>query len=226
MHALGTSKTSPDTVREIEKLLESDSKEARNDRLTQALSTALVDFLWQGATVGALLWMTLVALRRPISAGTLSRQLSRTLCALDAAGTTVVTLLKAYAARATAPAMVPPALPAASPSMPQTLLQIWMVPESPRQPWLDVVQQWALPIWTAGVLLFSIRLLAGWLYAVRLRRRTSPADAATMTTTASIAPASASPGRYASPWNAGGGPKRDRWLRPTLLLPPRERQWD
>ena len=24
---------------------------------TQALSTALVDFLWQGATVGALLWM-------------------------------------------------------------------------------------------------------------------------------------------------------------------------
>ena len=32
--------------------------------LTRALSTALVDLLWQGALVGALLWLALVALRR------------------------------------------------------------------------------------------------------------------------------------------------------------------
>lgn len=31
--------------------------------LTQALSTALVDFLWQGLLVGLLLWLALVALR-------------------------------------------------------------------------------------------------------------------------------------------------------------------
>jgi len=188
---------------------------------TQALSTALVDFLWQGATVGALLWMTLVALRHRSAQ---ERYLASCL-ALGALSMlpvlTVVTLLKAYGGVATAQAMVPAALPAASPSMPQTLLQIWMVPESPRQPWLDVVQQWALPIWTAGVLLFSIRLLAGWLYAVRLRRRTSPADAATMTTTASIATriGLARPVRVAM-GTLEEGPSVIGWLRPTLLLPP------
>ena len=85
---------------------------------TQALSTALVDFLWQGATVGALLWMTLVALRHRSAQ---ERYLASCL-ALGALSMlpvlTVVTLLKAYGGVATAQAMVPAALPAASPSMP------------------------------------------------------------------------------------------------------------
>jgi len=190
--------------------------------LTQAISTALVDFLWQGATVGALLWMTLIALRhRSAQERYLASCLA--LCALSLLPVlTVVTLLKVYGgATAAAHAVAPTASAAGSPSMPQTLLQIWMVPEAPRQPWLDVVQRWALPAWTAGVVLFAIRLVAGWLHAVRLRRRTSPSDAATVATTTSIATriGIARPVRVVTA-SLDEGPSVIGWLRPTLLLPP------
>src|SRR6185436_15659879 len=59
---------------------------------------------------------------------------------------------------------------------PQPMLSIWMNPEAPSAPWLAQAQLWALPLWSVGVLLFSVRLVWGGAHAFVLGTRGAPAD--------------------------------------------------
>src|SRR5688572_12114911 len=128
--------------------------------LTSALSTALVDFLWQGALVGLALWAALAVLRGR-SANARYAVSCAALAILTALPLLTIAAL-AWSVTPSAPASTDMTAASAPESMPQTLLQVWIVPETPRLAWLAVVQQWALPVWSAGVLLFSARLAWGW----------------------------------------------------------------
>ena len=195
--------------------------------LTHALSAALVDFLWQGALVGTALWIVLVALRN---------QSANVRYVVSCVALFVLVLLPAltiaalWMAYTNSPLAPPPALPA-SPALPaltapalsppQTMLQIWFVPETPRLLWLDAVQRWALPLWSIGVLLLSIRLGLGWRHSRAIQRGASATDEAVMTTVADLAARIGVTQRVrVRVSSSADGPSVVGWLRPMILLPP------
>jgi uncharacterized protein (TIGR03435 family) len=105
--------------------------------------------------------------------------------------------------------------------MPQTMLQIWFVPETPRLAWLTLVQRWALPVWLLGVFLFSLRLAWGYGHSLRLRRAAASSDAAALATVAHLADriGIGRPVRLLTS-SIADGPSVVGWLRPAILLPP------
>jgi uncharacterized protein (TIGR03435 family) len=187
--------------------------------VTQAIGAALIDFLWQGVLVGAIFWLALLCLRhRPAAeryiASCLALLALSLLPVLTVAAllTSVASLNAVHVSSASAPAPV---------AVPQTLLQIWMVPEAPRQPWLDLIEQWALPLWTVGVALLSLRLLGAWIHVRTITRTASAADRAAATTVESIRNrlGITRPVRVAVSSRVEG-PGVIGWLRPIVLLPP------
>jgi uncharacterized protein (TIGR03435 family) len=188
---------------------------------TQALSTALVDFLWQGALVGLLLWLALTVMRRR-SAATRYAACCVALAALSLLPLFTIATLWVLAGHA--PAVAPAALDVATaPSsvMPQTMLHIWFVPEAPRMAWLDQLQQWALPVWSVGVVLLSVRLVWGYAHSFALRRAAASSDETALTLVAALA------GRIGITRpvrvlvsSMADGPCVVGWLRPAILLPP------
>jgi uncharacterized protein (TIGR03435 family) len=187
--------------------------------LTRALSTALVDFLWQGALVGALLWLALVALRRrsPTVRYAVSCLALATLMVLP-----LLTMATLWSWTAVDPVAAADA--AASPAttaMPQTMLPIWLVSDSPRIVWLEVVQLWALPIWSFGVLMLSIRLVWAYRHSFTVRRGEPCADAHVLATVAGLAQqiGITKPVRVVIS-SLTSGPGVVGWLRPVMLLPP------
>jgi uncharacterized protein (TIGR03435 family) len=188
---------------------------------TQALSTALVDFLWQGALVGLLLWLALTFMRRRSAA---ARYVA---CCVALAALSVLplfTIVTLWSLAGTAPAAAPAATEGAmapSSAMPQTMLQIWFVPEAPRMAWLEQVQRWALPVWSVGVLLLSVRLMWGYAHSRALRRAAASSDERALALVASLA------GRVGLTRpvrvlvsSIADGPCVIGWLRPAILLPP------
>jgi uncharacterized protein (TIGR03435 family) len=189
--------------------------------LAQALSTALVDLVWQGLLVGLLLWLALAALRNR-SAN--ARYAVSCVALLALAVLPMITIAALLDASGGAPLGLPtsPASPAPPAlAMPQTMLQIWMMPATPRMAWLDQVQLWALPIWSIGVLLFSIRLAWACVHAFALRRGAAPSDEPVVAAVADLASriGIARPVRvFVS--TLADGPSVIGWLRPAILLPP------
>ena len=191
---------------------------------TQAFSAALLDLLWQGALVGVLLWLALIALRHR-SAN--ARYVASCAALLVLSTLPVITIAVLRSAATSAP-LTSPALPAspalhASPAsaLPQTMLQIWLVPETPRIAWLEPVQKWALPLWAVGVLLLSVRLAWGYGCSFALRRGGDSPDGAMLALVASLA------GRIGIDRpvrvlrsSIVDGPSVIGWLRPAILLPP------
>jgi uncharacterized protein (TIGR03435 family) len=104
---------------------------------------------------------------------------------------------------------------------PQPMLPIWINPEVPSAPWLAQLQVWALPIWSMGVLLFSVRLAWGCAHAFALGRRSDPADEPVLAIVRAV-------GRrmgIGRPVRVlisalSDGPSVIGWLRPVILLPP------
>jgi beta-lactamase regulating signal transducer with metallopeptidase domain len=189
---------------------------------TQALSTALIDFLWQGALVGLALWAALAVLRRRSAAAqyTACCVALLTLCVLPLV--TIMTLWSMSSAPTPgSEAGAAAAGTAALSTMPQTVLRIWMVPETPTIAWLARVQQWALPIWSLGVLLFSLRLVSGCLHSVRLQRAAASSDDIAIATVAQLSNRLGidRPARVLTP-SVVEGPSVVGWLRPAILLPP------
>ena len=140
--------------------------------LAQALSAALIHSLWQGALVGVLLWAALAVLRHRsadlrylVSCGALAA-----LVVIPMATAAAFILRAVPGDRAVSLANDLRTLVA-----PQPMLSIWMNPETSSAPWLAQVQLWALPVWSVGVLLFSVRLLWGSAHAFALGRSGSPA---------------------------------------------------
>jgi uncharacterized protein (TIGR03435 family) len=187
--------------------------------LAQALSAALIHSVWQGALVGVLLWAALAALRnRP---ATLRYAVS---CGAMAVLVVVpVVTAAAFIMRAVPLTVRPVSMMTDLRTLiaPQPMLSIWMNPETPSAPWLAQLQLWALPVWSAGVLLFSVRLAWGCAHAFALARRGDSADEWV------LAIVNAVHGRMgiSRPVRVlmstlTDGPSVLGWLRPVILLTP------
>jgi TonB family protein len=132
--------------------------------LALAISRALIHFVWQGAIAGLLLSMVLYAMRqRSANVRYIVSCAAMLILALLPLITTVVLYSRPAASRsatANIEQSVAPAVPAVV---------------SQRTLWISALQAWALPIWSAGVIVFSIRLILGYRHAFILRRRGRPA---------------------------------------------------
>ena len=146
--------------------------------LAYAITRALIHFMWQGSAIGIVLWMTLFALKK------------RSPDARYAAACGALVLM-AFAPAMTAWMIYSGSVPSRVPGA--TLLVSTSgtagVPAAIQTyPWWPAaVQQWALPLWSIGVLLFSLRLAFGCKHAFLLRRRGNPAAAGVIEIVARLA---------------------------------------
>ena len=180
--------------------------------LAQAISLALIHFLWQGTIAGLLLWTVLYSLRKkPANARYIAAcavlgvmavlpVLTAGLLYFRPGSTHIVHGTAVDVRQITASAVA--ALDIAQPA------------------WLALLQQWALPVWCAGVLLFSLRLVVGYQHVFQLTRRGQPAGDALMSVVSRlirsmgvgrrvrvlISPLSDTPGVVG-------------WIRPVVMLP-------
>jgi TonB family protein len=129
--------------------------------LIHTLNLALLHFIWQGALIASLLWMALVGMRR---------------CSANAR---YLVSCAALGALALAPAITvfwmyqrPRALAgeAASAGAP-----VFLQFSATGAHW-SPLETWALPVWSLGVALFSLRLLWGARSVAAMRRRGLPAE--------------------------------------------------
>ena len=105
--------------------------------------------------------------------------------------------------------------------IPQAMLPIWIVPDAPHFRWLALVQGWTLPIWSAGVLLFSLRLALGCAQAFTLGRQGDPAGDSLRAFVGVVARRMAVTRPVRVLISAfSDGPAVLGWLWPVILLPP------
>jgi uncharacterized protein (TIGR03435 family) len=191
---------------------------------SQAVSTALVDFLWQGALVGVLLWLALIVLRNRSASARYAVSCAALLVLSALPVLTIVALRSAAASPAPAvPAARASPAPQGSPAplVPQTMLRIWFVPEAPRIAWLERLQWWALPVWSLGVLLLSIRLAWAYGHSCALRRGGVPPDDTAVAIVGRLAARiGVRRGVRVLQTSIAVGPCVVGWLRPAILLPP------
>jgi beta-lactamase regulating signal transducer with metallopeptidase domain len=180
---------------------------------SEALNSALLHFLWQGVAVALLLWMGLFLLRRrSAQARYLVCCASLALLAALPVATTWILYERPFAPPVSTAA-------AAKAATPTTEVR----PEGPTlttTQWTAVVESWALPIWSIGVLVFSIRLVWGCGQVSLLRRRGSAPDEGLSTLVAALARRFGI-GRKVRILVAGGGesPSVVGWMRPVVLIP-------
>ncbi|MGA7239870.1 MAG: hypothetical protein WBY44_29590, partial [Bryobacteraceae bacterium] len=123
--------------------------------ISQALSAALLHFIWQGIAVAFLLWVMLLLLRnRPPAARYAASCAALALMAALPAATIWILYERPVSLSASLAFVVPPAAHAIS---------------APPGEWLALVRQWIVPLWTLGVALFAIRLGLAWRHVTRLR---------------------------------------------------------
>jgi TonB family protein len=181
--------------------------------MAQALRTALLDFVWQGLAVAFLLWVALFLLRK-------RRPQARYAAACAAlavlAAMPVATAWLAWRAPSAAAA-------GAQPDGPQWALAVLTTARSGAvaRDWVARLEPWALPLWSAGVLFFSLRLVWGCRRVSAMRRRGRPAEAEILATVAGLA-ARMGLSRPVRVLTAAlpDGPSVAGWMRPVLLLPP------
>jgi uncharacterized protein (TIGR03435 family) len=188
--------------------------------LTQALNAALIDFLWQGALVGVLLWTSLFALRQR-SADTRYAVGCAALGALAVLPviTTAVfyaralpTDTRAFSAAASSRTLV---------NTQQAVALIWTGSDFQSTAWLAPLQAWVLPLWSVGVLIFSVRLACGGAQAFALSRHVQPSDEGVHAMVSRLATRMGLDRAVRVLTTIGvDAPSVMGWLRPVILLPP------
>lgn len=192
--------------------------------LSDAITAALLRSLWQDALIAALLAAVLAVLRvRSPNARYLACCAALALMAALPAWTAVAT----YRQLSSVPVVVDGVSAGAGTPPPVYSRETAARPIETPAPsgWqaqvVPAAYAWALPLWMAGVLLFSIRGVCAGTQASALRRRCAPADEAT---TAMVARLASRLGiqRQVRVLRAGiaEGPAMVGWLRPVILLPP------
>lgn len=181
--------------------------------LATAISGALIHFVWQGAIVGLVLWVTLFVLKKRSAD---SRYAAACAALALMAVLPVVTAWRLYG-RSVAPN--------AGPVLSQSFSQIFSAAapagiHSLQAVLLAWLQSWALPVWSIGVVLFSARLVVGYGHALRLRRRGDPSGEAVLGVVRRLAKAM----RVRRPIRVLMSSLTDTpsvvgWLRPVILLP-------
>jgi TonB family protein len=138
--------------------------------IAQALSVALVDFVWQGLLAAFLLWTALFLLRNRSAR---ARYVASCVALAVLAMLPVVTACLVYNAPA---ALQAPA--GWAPIAPQSMRAMAASPATAPLNWANRLARWALPIWSLGVLLFSLRLVWASRQVSALRRQSKPAEPA------------------------------------------------
>jgi uncharacterized protein (TIGR03435 family) len=190
--------------------------------MTQALSAALIHFVWQGAIVGMLLWITLAALRsRSASARYVVSCAALVVLAALPVITAAMLSRKALPTNVRGSVAAIAASPRAPGVMAQTIASTWIGSGLQQTAWLAEVQMWALQVWSLGVLLFSVRLVWGGAHAFGLGRRGQPADESLVATVVRLARRMGidRPVRVLISTRIDV-PSVIGWLGPVILLPP------
>jgi beta-lactamase regulating signal transducer with metallopeptidase domain len=173
----------------------------------QALSVALIDFVWQGLAVAAVLWMALLLLRKS-SANSRYVASCTALAALAAAP--VITAWTVYAR--------PMAIAA---GFRGAVSRVAVAAGSGVAPGSGAFELWVLRLWALGVLVFSLRLVWSSRHVYKLRRTGTPAEAGLVTVVAGLVDRmrlSRAVRVLISP--LADTPSVVGWLRPVILIPP------
>jgi len=179
--------------------------------ITQALSAALLDFVWQGLLAASLLWTALFLLRNRSAR---ARYAASCMALAAMAVLPVVTACLVYNAPAASHAT-----PFWAAAAPQTARAAILRPAASVN-WASRLARWALPLWSLGVLLFSLRLVWASRQISALRRQAQPAEAAVLTLVAGLQERL----KLARPVRVlvsavADCPSVVGWIRPALLLP-------
>jgi len=183
-----------------------------------AFTSALVDFVWQG---------TLVALALLAALHTVGRRSARVRYGLCSSALVALMAFPVVTTVARVQTTSTGSTPASV--VPFTIFAGRDHQFSPKvhyeaadaQPFLTRLQPWILPVWSLGVLLLSLRLVAGGLEVRALRRSVSVADENLRERVAALATRMGL--HRAVQVVASGradGPSVIGWLRPLILLPP------
>jgi len=171
--------------------------------VADAFRSALLHFVWQGLAVASLLWIALGLMRR-CSAN--ARYVASCAALAVQAALPVVTILLLYSS--------PPLRHVSSESY--VPIRIAFISPSTAIDW----QSWALPLWLAGVLIFSIRLGWGYLQVTALRKRAIAADTALRATVSGLARRMGlSHSVQVLTASLPDGPSVIGWIRPVILIP-------
>lgn len=180
--------------------------------ITHAISAALLHFVWQGPVVASLLWVTLTTLRN--GSARLRYFVS---CAALAIMVALPEITAWLVYRAAFPAGAPANRVLAIPD--SAVPAIWPVAASSSM-WMAALEAWALPLWSAGVLVFALRLIWSSRHVARLRREGDPPEVSLAETVLRLArrmsidrPVRVLISRLADSPSVAG------WLRPVVLLP-------
>jgi beta-lactamase regulating signal transducer with metallopeptidase domain len=179
--------------------------------IAQALSAALLDFVWQGLLAAFLLWAALFVLKNRSAR---ARYMVSCVALAVMAMLPVLTACLLY----TAPVLMGQgAWSARAPLIPSTAM-----PGSTGEAfnWAAWLARWALPMWSLGVLLFSLRLAWAARQISALRRQAKPAEAAVLALVAGLRERMqlARPVRVLISAVADC-PSVAGWIKPVLLLP-------
>jgi len=180
--------------------------------LAQALSVALLHFVWQGLVVGILLWATLFLLRKRAAN---SRYLASCAALAALAALPAITTWVLYE-RSAPPAGFVTMAAQPAPGLAGTPRGIPARAAS----WLARAEAWTLPVWSLGVLLLSLRLVWSAGQVTALRRRGVAAGAEVCAAAAALA-ARLGVRRTVQLRisEAAESPSVIGWLRPVILLP-------
>lgn len=179
--------------------------------LAQALTAALLHFVWQGLMVAVLLWVVLLILKKRSPS---ARYLASCVSLLVLAALPAVTAFRVY--RPPVPARAGVRFVAATV---EPAVSDWRRSDLPAA-WLSTIDSWALPVWSFGVLVFSVRLIWGSRQVYMLRRRGEPAGDRVLALVSGLATRMGlmRPVRVLIS-SAAEGPSVVGWIRPLILLP-------
>jgi beta-lactamase regulating signal transducer with metallopeptidase domain len=173
----------------------------------QALSVALIHFVWQGLAVAAALWIVLVLLR---NASAHSRYVASCAALAALAAAPAITAWTVYAR----PMAIAGGFAGA-------VSRVALAAGSGVAPGSGAFELWVLRIWGLGVLVFSLRLVWSSRYVYMLRRTGTPAEVGLVTAVAGLADrmgVSQAVRVLISP--LADTPSVVGWLRPVILIPP------
>ena len=184
------------------------------------LGWALLHFLWQGALIAIILAAANLCLRRADARLRYAADCVALVLMMAAVVSTFVWLIPASALgveTSESPRLafqaVAPSIAEAAPAMSTGSPFRWKL-------WLDSHLTWLVCTWFAGVVILSLRIAGGWIFAQALKRRARPAEISWQQTLTRLAARFGIRRKIALCESMGARvPAVIGWLRPVILVP-------